>query len=393
MSETEKNPLDSPLEKAVGHTPKTAQTVRRKIQTEKPVSENSMDRNPDSRPDSKPDKIPIETTETVSSAVSDDVSEDLSEDFQVAAEKLVPERNNKPSLVSGKDLRKEQERARKMMLVKELLESGYTVRDVCSELGVKKTLVEKVSKKLRQEAVSNGSPKQKYLDRPYADKLREMEAADEDSLLSGNWLTSTYQRLAKMRIEFSMMKKMGLIEGDDGSTSTTQKIDLNALLIAKAVGGSSTKEMAEMLALLKSMGLIGEPKGDDFMQKYTQMETLKDSAVAKHSMIQAQAFAAAKSETDRNFTRELINKGLETVSPLLKNIATKPANIPSPTPESGIPGPLSAPTPSELESLRLPSPHDAPPIAERIQGSIVDDSAIGYTNISKPDISKKTELR
>jgi transposase-like protein len=289
-----------------------------------------------------------------------------------------------------------------MMLVKELLEAGYTVRDVCSELGVKKTLVEKVSKKLRQETASN--PRAKYLEKPFADKLREMEAAEgEDSLLSGNWLTQTYQRLAKMRVEFSMMKKMGLIE-DDGGSASSQRIDINSILIAKALGNNGgNKELIELIAAFKQIGVLGTPQTDNFMEKYAAMENIKDAAVQKNTQITTAAYSAAKSESDKNFAKELVGKAIETFSPVLKNIATKPVNIPSPTPE-GIPGPLMPPSQSELESLslNLPSLQHVPvaepaetwPVARTVQGGVPVEDTIGYTNINRPqDFGKKTQLR
>jgi transposase-like protein len=360
---------------------------------------------PESKPtEKKRGKTVYETSED-SEKISKDTPSDSIEDSDKDTEPMeTPSQSRKTSVsvvsaqvsdpvVSEKDLRREQEKAKKMMLIRELLESGYSVRDVCSELGVKKTLVEKVSKKLRQETASSGSAKAVYLDKPYRDTLTKMEQAeDEDSLLAGNWLTETYRRLARMRIEFSLMKKMGLIEGgEDGNASTSPRIDINGILIAKALGGNNgNKEIIELIAAFKQMGVLAQPQADNFLEKYSQLEAVKSKSIEDYEKLQSRAMQQVQGQQNRS----LIEKAVDGLVPVAKSLITSAAQkVPAPS----IPLPQNI---EGLEGLRLPLPQAAEniPVGQIIEEgagvveslpSTVSDSQVGYTNLMpRPQVKK-----
>ncbi|MCJ7634461.1 hypothetical protein MUP77_18970 [Candidatus Bathyarchaeota archaeon] len=321
------------------------------------------------------------TMENASEPLSDASVLDVENEMQ----KLVPHRRE----LSESDLKREQERLGKIKIAQEMLQTGWSVREVSQELKLPKSLIEKLSKKL---SASESRPRgygyrEEYLQRPYRRALQESEDEDEDLV---EWARKENVKIMKMTIQMGMMRRNGLLGSDDGASTQTQKIDINSILIAKALGNNGgTKEMAEMLNLFKSMGLLGEPKADDFMQKYAAMESLKDSAVAKNNAMQTQAFQQAKASADQGFTKEIVGKLVDAAAPFVKNLTVRPVNIPGATEATAsIPPPLAGPTQAELESLSLPL-HPEP-----LQGvPVLDDSAVGYSNLNKPDLTKKSELR
>jgi len=299
---------------------------------------------------------------------------------------------------SESDLKKEQEKTKKMLLATQLLESGFSVRDVSRELKLSKSLVERASKKVNRETSSR--PRQEYMEQPFKKALEESEA--DESLLSTGWFEKTYRRLLRMRIEFKMMQNMGLLGEPDGNASQkTQKIDVNGLLFAKAISGSgSNKEILELLATLKTMGLLGNSQQANAFETYTKIQELEKNAIEQHSKVEEQAFARAEANATKNLIVKTIDKFGEPLMNLGKGML-KPPNIPNPTmpqpmnpvfaePHSGILPPNPNPTP--LENLTLPSiPKKTPIIPQQNPVIPQDPDHLGYSNLSplNPAQSKK----
>jgi len=351
-------------------------------------SKKEKARKPQSKPESNTANSgkTIENTSDQFEALSDAVSSDSANELQ----KLVPQRRERSDTLTEGDLKAERERRGKIEIAREMLGSGWSVRETTSELKLPKSLVERISKKLNAEERPTGGYRQRYLERPYQKAMEQEESEeDEEGLLSSGWIEKIQRKIWKMKIEQSLMKKAGLI-GDDGDEKKSGSyLDLNQILIAKIVasgGNTNNQELISFATALK--GLFAPQQADNFMERYAAMESIKSQGVEKYKEVTSAAYSQAKSESDKGFVKELVGKAIETVSPLLKNIATKPSGIPEAT--ASIPPPMMPPTAAELERLSLPS---NVPTAEVLQGvPVFDDSAIGYSNIAKPDISKKTEL-
>jgi len=303
---------------------------------------------------------------------------DVSSDVSVLEQKLIP---RKDALLSEGDLKAEREKRGKIEIAEEMLSAGWSVRETALETRLPKSLIEKISKKLNSAEHPRGGFRQAWNEKPYKEALaRDEETEDEEGLLSSGWIEKIQRKIWKMKIEQSLMKKAGLI-GDDGEEKRSGSIDLNQILLAKVVASGGNINGQELISFATALkGLFAPQQTVDPIETFKRLEEIKGQGVQQYKEISGAAFAAAKAEGDKNFTREVVNKAIETVSPLLKNIATKPANIPEPTPS--IPPPMQV-TQSELEGLSLP-PHV--PVAEAVE-TLPDN--VGYSNIAKPDQARK----
>jgi hypothetical protein len=259
--------------------------------------------------------------------------------------------------VSEADLRKHRERLLKLKDARELLANGWSIRETAKELNLPKSLIEKLSKKVeREESITTSGSRREWVEKPYADALKHVRTVEEDEEEDDfEWEDRMDRKMRRRKWLNDKMKAYGLIGDNSPHSNTSDK--LWDLLIAKSIGGSSTKDMAEMLSLLKSMGLLGEP---DFMQKYAAMEGIKNQGIEKFQQMQTQAFQQAKASMDKG----LVQQAIEKLAPIADNITkamTTPKNIPAPTPQ--IPGPenpqlpqgeiLNVASEQELEKLSL----------------------------------------
>lgn len=287
--------------------------------------------------------------------------------------------------VTVDDLKKEQEKTRKMLLAKELLEAGYSVRDVCKNVGLKKSLVAKASKNLRSTTKSKA--KSLYMEKPFEDALKKTE---EDSLLSEGWMIATYRKLLKMKIEYEMMAKIGLVGSSEGNGSSGKtKIDINGLLFAKALGGNGgNKEILELLGAMKNLGFIGQE--NNALDTFSKFSELQDKGVERYKDIQQKALATAQAQSQKTLIESVAKKAIEIGSKFVSQ-----PKIPSPN-TLGIPEPATIEAPSSvgllptqkaflektsLEGLSLPLP----------KAPIKDNSALGYNNFTNP--YSKTTLK
>jgi len=279
--------------------------------------------------------------------------------------------------VTVDDLEKEQVKAKKMMLARELLENGYSVRDVVANVGLKKSLVAKASKNLRSTTKSKA--KSLYMEKPFEDALKKTE---EESLLGEGWMIQTYRRLLKMKLEYEMMSKLGLI-GGSGANGSTSKIDINGLLFAKALGGGGNKEILELLGAMKNLGFMGQ--SDNSLENFSKYSELQDKGVERYKDIQQKALATAQAQSQKTLIENVASKAIEIGSKLV----TQP-RIPNPSPvNSPIPEPAQIEAPSSLlpsqeayfhktrigslENLTLP----------KVENPTVQDSSLGFSNLEK----------
>lgn len=282
------------------------------------------------------------------------------------------------STVTEDDLEKEQAKAKKMMLARELLENGYSVRDVVANVGLKKSLVAKASKNLR--STTKLKAKAAYLEKPYADALKKTE--EEESLLGEGWMVGVFRRLVKMKVELQMMTKLGLIGGPQGNGMNSSKIDINGLLFAKALGGGGNKEILELLGAMKNLGFMGQ--ADNSLEAFSKYSELQDAGVQRYKDIQSKALATAQAQSQKTLIENVASKAIEVGSKIL----TTP-RIPKPGIPMDIPAPANIEAPSSmgllpkqkeflqktsLEGLSLPLP----------KAPIKDDPSLGYNNFNSP---------
>jgi len=321
----------------------------------------------------------------VSSEVSSPSVLSDSEDFQTEIDKLVPSRSARSDTLTEADLKLERERRGKIQVATEMLGVGWSVREVSQELKLPKSLIEKLSKKLSAEERPTGGYRQRYLERPYQ-KAMEQEENDEDTegLLSSGWIEKIQRKIWKMKIEQSLMRKAGLI-GDDGDEKRSgSDINLNQILIAKVVasGGQLTgKELIEFASSMKTLFTPQQSTADP-IEIFEKLQNVQNQGVKNYKELEASVRANVASSENKGIIKEAI----ELAKPFLKNLAQPPSGIPEAT--ASIPPPMQV-TQSQLEALRLPTaePLQGLPVAE----ALPDD--VGYSNIQKPDISKKSALR
>ncbi len=186
-------------------------------------------------------------------SLSFEVSRPLSRQVSQPKSKTVSE---SPELTE-EDLANQRERMLKTKSAREMLETGFTVRDVAEELKLPKGFVEKISKTIRREEVTASSARAENMARPYKyanEKLKKSED-DDESLLDSGWILKMQRKLMKMKIEQDMMKRMGLL-GDDNNNGGAGKLDLQQLLLAKIVSGGESlgaKELTEFASALKNL--------------------------------------------------------------------------------------------------------------------------------------------
>jgi hypothetical protein len=319
---------------------------------------NSQDTNEDVQNTPKPMEIPSTT---------------------VSEQKLPLSREMSRSTLSETDLQKHRERLQKAKVAAEMLEAGWSVRDTAQELKLPKGFIEKISRKLKTESAGGASDARKeYLAKPYEYGLKKLQEEEGESLLESGWLEKTQRKIWKLKIEQDMMRKAGLIGGDGDNGS---RINLNEILLAKVVssgGNTSAQELASFAAALKSLFSPSQPT--DPIETFAKLQNITNQGVAQYKEVQAQAFQQAKEQANKG----LIHEALETVSPLIKNITTKP-----PVPVPQVPPPMTV----NPESLELPQGEIIGAIsteeAEQLSKVGLNDN-MGYTNFSvkktKPEV-------
>lgn len=284
----------------------------------------------------------------------------------------------------------EQKRARDMLMAAELLASGYTVREVVKETGISKSLVERVSKKVRREQGKASNPRSEYLQRPYALALDQQRKDEKQSWLNEK-IKSMVQDALMLSLQISIYRDvLGLGRQKNNGR---QQLDINGILMAKAIGGGSLKEIGEILAVFKNMGLIGNGQQGNTFETYAKIKQLEANAIKTHGDLESAAYQRAEA----NATKTLIVKTIDKYAAPLVNIGKNILKPKIPNPNLETPNPVNpilaqphsgiiAPNPStRLEDLKLPStasPGKTPiPQTPIPQPKEVSDH-IGYSNLS-----------
>jgi hypothetical protein len=269
--------------------------------------------------------------------------------------------------VSGSEPRKEitqahLEQATAVLEIAELLASGKSVREVVKDEGFSKTLVEKVSSGMnRTERTHPKSARAEYLERPYRVMVEKEQRAEGQNFLSDK-ISSMVEDALLLSLQVQVYRDvLGLGKQKNGD-------DLfEKMMLAKVVGGGqnlSGKELIEFAAALKSV--LGPQQTENFVEKYAQLENIKNTSIEKYKELQVAAFQQAKQAADRGIVQQALDVFAPTINkvaePLLAAV-TRPQGIPKPTPQ--IPEPLainpaemgqvlSVSEPENLENLSLP---------------------------------------
>lgn len=294
-----------------------------------------------------------------------------------------------PEAQLGEATRRELERRQKSKVAAELLESGYSVRETASELDLPKAFVEKISKQARRERPTDA--RQKYLARPFElanEKFSEADEEEGQSLLESGWLEKTQRKIWKLKIEQQMMRQAGLI-GGDGENSGGSKINLQEILLAKIVASGGTtgaQELASFAASLKSLFAQPAQTQPDPLDTFAKLQQIENQGVEKFSQLQTRAFEVAKSQVDRGFVKELVEKAVD----VGQKILVKPSPPPLP------PLPTEIPAPMPIENLSLEPQLEAvgpvenfPVIRNATQVPLENSNSIGYSNLRDPYRAKR----
>lgn len=313
----------------------------------------------------------------------------MSSDVDNEMQKLIPRKEQRSDVLTEADLKAEREKRGRIEIAQEMLSVGWSVRETSQELKLPKSLVEKLSKKLNSSEHPRGGFRQAWNEKPYKEALaRDEETEDEGGLLDSGWFERIQRKIWKMKIEQSLMRKAGLI-GDDGEEKRSgSNIDLNQILIAKVVssgGNINGQELISFATALKSLFAPQQSSTADPIEIFEKLQNVQNQGVKNYQQIEATVRANVASSENKGIIKEAI----ELAKPLLSRLGTAPSNIPQPTPS--IPPPLTV-TQSELENLSLPQHL---PVAEPLpagEGVPIADQ-IGYSNLNRPDLTRKTELR
>jgi hypothetical protein len=294
--------------------------------------------------------------------------------------------------ISERMLAKQRERQLKAQVAKELLASGFSIRDTSSETGLPKGAVERLSKEMRrEESQKGGNPRTQFMNKPYEYAVKKLEEADDEdeSLLDSGWFLKTQKKLLKMKFEMDMMKKMGLL-GDDnnngGDINVQKLLELKIVSSGGSTPASDLTAFAQALIGLKDLIAAGNK---DPIDSFSKLENIKQAGIQNFKDLQQQAYVQAQ----QNANRGLLGEALNAVSPLAAKILSGQPR-PPPPPPSEIPGPMPLPnqtsppegslgdiisveTPQDLESLRLPT--------------VEPGDATGYSNFEL--IRQKSELK
>jgi hypothetical protein len=306
----------------------------------------------------------------------------------VSVEKLPLSRELSQPKITERDLQKHNERLQKAKMASELLSVGYSVRDVAVQTGLPKGFVEKLSKKVRSESDSTTTTtdaKKEYLNKPFEYGLKKLKEEDEDDESLLDWGRKTRRRIDKWAMERDMMREAGLIGGnrDDNGSS---RINIHELLLAKilASGGSTSgQELASFAASLVSV--FAQPKNTaDPIEAFSKLQNLENVGIERYKNLQATAFQQAQASANKGIIQQAIDVLAPSVNNLTKAL-TQPQNIPQPTaPAPAIP----APDVSNLPQGEVLGVADGS--LEKL--SLEDSANLGYSNLNRPDLTKKTQI-
>ena len=237
----------------------------------------------------------------------------------------------------------------KSKLAKEMLENAFSVRDVAEELELPKGFIEKISKTIRREESAKGNPRIRYMNRPYEEALEKED--DNESLVDSGWIVKLRRKLLKQKIELDMMHEIGLLNDGNGHR---QQIDIQRLLELRIVSGGEKSTAAELTAfatgLMPLVVASQKKETDDPISVFGKLQQIQTQGIEAYKSVQAQALAAAKSEADKGFVKEVVSKVASAAEPILKGFLNKPPAVPVPSPE--IPGSMEIQQ-GALETLNL----------------------------------------
>jgi hypothetical protein len=367
---------------------KETQELRTRVKTNQDKPQDKRKKSKDNPQDKAQDSVKdSKTMETASYSENSVVSTPVS---TVSRPLSQPESQPERAVsLSETDLEKERERLLKLKVAAEMLQSGWAIRDVSTELRLPKGTVEKISKTLRKETSSD--LRKQYLDKPYQWAKEKLESADEEgeseSLLESGWFERMQRKIWKMKIEADLMRRAGLLgDGGDGDRNSS-RINLNEILLAKVVasgGSTSAQELANFAAALK--GLFAPQQSQDPLQFYATIKNLENQSIQQNRVIETEAYRRAKADADRNILSDVVNKAVGVAEPLIKNVFTRPS-IPNPTPVAPA-GQIPGPETLDLQALRQGLLPEGEVLMMNPAENI--DLGLGYSNLDS--IRRKTKL-
>jgi hypothetical protein len=267
-----------------------------------------------------------------------------------------------------------------------MLEAGWSVRETAAELKLPKSLVERTSKRINSsESRPRGGYRQEYLERPYRRALSEED--NEEDLVE--YARREQVRIDKMTIQRDMMRRNGLIGGDDDSDRNSSHINWTRVLEARAMSGNNNNSFDASLDKLIKLGVIRLPPQENPIDVYTKLESMKDSAIVKYQTLQAQAMQAARESANKG----IVSQAIEQFAPALTNLTKSlgQVRIPSPTVAAPrMPGPMEIPNLEALQSLGRQRLGEGQILSQAQAPENLDLGLEGYSNLDA--VRGKTKL-